>query len=170
MLPNFNRDGLLPPGDYTLTLDQLKKSHLVTGACSEFSDTWDQEWRADLVERASILIKQLWTVGIQGIWLDGYFDCAKHVYLSGELQQQLNSLDPHQIWTWDPQTRRPFANFPKRQLPMWYRYRVELYPHYQQLSGIRDKYGNDLQFPSAFRLSRRGDHPKGIIHIIQSED
>lgn len=47
MLPNFNLDGLLPPGDYSLTLDQLKESHLVTGNCSEFSDTWEQEWRAD---------------------------------------------------------------------------------------------------------------------------
>lgn len=55
MLPNFNSDGLLPPGDYSLTLDQLKESHLVTGTCSEFSDTWDQEWRTSLVERVSIL-------------------------------------------------------------------------------------------------------------------
>ena len=46
---------------------------------------------------------------------------------------------------------------------MWHRCRVELYPHVGQLSGIRDKYGNELEFPSAFRLSRRNGErgPKG---------
>lgn len=48
---------------------------------------------------------------------------------------------------------------PKRQLPMWHHYRVELYPHYGQGSGIRDPLGYELKFPSAFRLSRRGGRP-----------
>jgi hypothetical protein len=29
--------------------------------------------------------------------------------------------------------------YPKLQLPMWHKYRVELYPHYGQLCGIRDR-------------------------------
>jgi hypothetical protein len=33
-----------------------------------------------------------------------------------------------------------------------------------QLSGIRDKYGHELAFPAAFRLSRAGQ-PKGVIKI-----
>jgi hypothetical protein len=41
-----------------------------------------------------------------------------------------------------------------------------LYPHLPgHTSGIRDRFGNDLEFPSAFRLSRRGDLPKGIVQI-----
>jgi hypothetical protein len=58
--------------------------------------------------------------------------------------------------------------YPKKQLPMWHQYRVELYPHYGQLSGIRDTFGNELEFPSAFRLSRRDGRPRGIIKIGES--
>jgi len=48
---------------------------------------------------------------------------------------------------------------------MWNAYRVELYPHFGQLSGIRDRFGNELEFPSAFRLSRRDGRPRGIVKI-----
>ncbi len=50
---------------------------------------------------------------------------------------------------------------------MWLQYRVELYPHYGQPSGIRDKHGNELEFPSAFRLSRRDGQLRGIVKIEQ---
>lgn len=179
----FNQDGLLPPGDYAITIDQLKVSPLVTGEYSEFSDTWDRDWRHYLVEQAEILINQLWSIGVQDIYLDGsfvedkshpndidgYFDCDKTYFLSGDLQRDLNALDPYKIWTWDHQTRKPYKNYAKKQLPIWHRYRVELYPHYKQSSGIQDKYGNELQFPAAFRLSRSADLPKGIIKILKPE-
>lgn len=51
---------------------------------------------------------------------------------------------------------------------MWVKYRVELYPHLHNSmfpTGIKDKAGNDLQFPSAFRQSRHNFSPKGIIQI-----
>ena len=51
-------------------------------------------------------------------------------------------------------------NSDQNDLPVWHAYRVELYPHYNQISGIRDRYGNDLQFPAAFRKSRSGDLPR----------
>jgi hypothetical protein len=87
-------------------------------------------------------------------------------FISGDLQRELNLLDPYKVWTWRPSDRRPADGFPKRQLPMWHQYRVELYPHMPGLpTGIRDKYGHELDFPSAFRLSRRDDAPKGIIKI-----
>ena len=56
---------------------------------------------------------------------------------------------------------------PKRQLPMWHHYRVELYPHFPGLtSGITDPFGNELQYPSAFR-QRRGDGlRKGIVRVV----
>ncbi len=76
-------------------------------------------------------------------------------------------LDPYKIWTWDRSSRIPAPNSPKKQLPMWHRYRVELYPHYGQLSGITDKYGHELLFPSAFRQSRVEHRPKGIIQLIK---
>lgn len=50
-----------------------------------------------------------------------------------------------------------------RKLPMWHLYRVELYPHVGQIAGILDIFGNETDFPSAFRQSRRGCLQKGIL-------
>jgi len=180
MLPDFDEDGVLPPGDYELTLDELRDSLLVRGfSSSEIPPNWDQNWRLQLVENLAVMCRQLWEVGIRDIFvngsfvedkdhpndIDGYFVCDVKALASGELERQLNLLDPEKIWTWDPASRRAYRGYPKRQLPMWHRYRVELYPHYGQLSGIRDQFGHELEFPSAFRQSRRSGRPKGIVKI-----
>jgi hypothetical protein len=176
-LPGFAEDGFLPPGDYELTLEELRNSHLVVGSIG--STHWDERWRAELVENLATLVRQLWAVGITEIFadgsfvsdkyhpgdIDGYFVCSLRKYSKGELQRELNCLDPYSCWTWDPRTRRPGGG--KLQLPMWHRYHVELWPHYGQLSGIKDKFGNELEFPAAFRRSK-GDHkPRGIIKIVK---
>lgn len=177
-LPVFTAAGLLPPGDYPLTLDELHHSMLVTGPANP-SEHWDVAWRGRLVDNLAILARQLWQVGIEHIYvdgsfveekdhpndIDGYFDCDVRYFASGQLQYDLNSLDPHKIWTWDPNSRRPAPNSAKRQLPMWHRYRVELYPNFGNLSGIRDRFGNDLPFPAAFRLARGSSRPKGIVAL-----
>jgi hypothetical protein len=49
---------------------------------------------------------------------------------------------------------------------MWHQYRVELFPHYGQLSGITDARGHPLEFPAAFRQSRSGQE-KGIIKLAR---
>ncbi len=60
----------------------------------------------------------------------------------------------------------PYRGYPENQLPMWHRYRVELYPHFPGMGcGIRDKYGHELEFPAAFRQSRRDGKPRGIVKI-----
>lgn len=97
--------------------------------------------------------------------IDGYFECDLLDLASGRLQRELNLLDPHKIWTWDSKSRRFDADSGKKQLPMWHIYRIELYPHYNQESGITDKFGYQLMFPSAFRQSRREYRQKGIIKI-----
>jgi hypothetical protein len=51
---------------------------------------------------------------------------------------------------------------------MWHKYRVELFPHVGQPTGITDRFGNDFVFPSAFRQSR-DFKPKGIIKIGESK-
>jgi hypothetical protein len=178
-LPPFTDEGLLPSGDYALTLDQLRSSLLVLGPPDRGrSPHWDGEWRRRLVDNLGILVRQLWQVGITVIFvngsfaedkehpndIDGYFECELQRLASGDLQRELNLLDPHKIWTWDPGTRRPYRGSPKRQLPMWHVYRVELFPHFGQCSGIRDVHGHELEFPSAFRQTRDG-RPKGIIRV-----
>jgi hypothetical protein len=178
-LPEFTDDGLLPPGDYELTLYELRASMLVVGpGARQRFPHWDERWRGHLVENLEVLVRQLWQVGITEIFvngsfaevkehpndIDGYFECELMRLASGDLQHELNLLDPHKIWTWNPASRRACRGYAKRQLPMWHVYRVELYPHFGQLSGIRDAFGNELEFPSAFHQSRDG-RPKGIIKI-----
>lgn len=180
VLPEFNANGLLPPGDFLLTLEELAQSLLVVGPRdSQHYPHWDTAWRRQLVESLSVLVRQLWQVGVVEIFIDGsfvedkehpndidgYFVCDLKRLASGELQRELNLLDPHKVWTWDPASRRPLRGYPKRQLPMWHVYRVELYPHYGQLCGIRDEHGHELEFPSAFRRSRRDGKPRGIVKI-----
>jgi len=182
VLPSFLSNGLLPPADYEMSLAELRASSLV--ARPPGVDLWDSEWRLHLVNNLEILVKQLWQVGIAEIYLDGsfvedkahpndidgYFVCDTHFLASGRLQQELNLLEPDKIWTWEQTSRRPYRGYPKRQLPMWHKYRVELYPHIPGVgwsSGIPDKFGHEMEFPSAFRQCRRDGEPKGIVKIRQ---
>ena len=182
MLPEFDINGLLPPGDYPLTLAELRESMLVRGPTKSPSASWDGEWRGKLVDNLEIMAGQLWKVGIENIFvngsfvenkdhpndIDGYFECSLEHLASGRLEQELNLLDPHKAWTWDPKSRIPHPDSDKMQLPMWHIYRVELYPHYGQLTKIRDSAGHQLLFPSAFRQSRREHRPKGIIRLLKT--
>lgn len=182
----FNKDGLLDPGTYVVTFNELRKSLLVLGDGS--SDSWDKNWREELVKRAEVLVDQLWQVGVTEIFLDGsfvedkdhpndidgYFDpqlsslSIQDMVRFQKMISDLNNLDPHKIWNWDHRSRKSYRGYPKKQLPMWLFYRIELYPHLGDGSGIRDKEGNDLKFPSAFRQSRNNFKPKGIVKIIKS--
>jgi len=181
MIPNFDADGLLAPADYDVSFEELRQSVLVAGDPGR-PENWDAPWRAQLVANLEILTRQLWSVGIREIYadgsfaedkdhpndIDGYFVCGLQQLATGDLARQLNLLDPFKVWTWDPASRRPYRGYPKRQLPMWHRYRVELYPHVPGLGigcGIFDKYGNELEFPSAFRQCRRNGKPRGIVKI-----
>lgn len=142
---------------------------------------WDSEWRLFLVDRLEVLVRQLWEVGLDEIYIngsfvekkphpndiDGYFNCKLERLATGDLSTELNKLDPYKIWTWDPNSRRPYRGYAKKQLPMWHRYRVELYPNYGQSFGALDEHGHQLLFPSAFRRTRYSEEPKGIIRIIK---
>lgn len=177
---HFTADGVLEPGDYHATFEELRGSLLVHGDGS--SPTWDRAWRTSLVDNLAVLVEQLWAVGIEQIFvdgsfaedkdhpndIDGYFVCSLRDLATGDLVRKLNLLDPHKAWTWDPHQRRSAPGSVKKQLPMWLTYRVELYPHVGQLTGIRDRHGHDLEFPSAFRQSRRDGRPKGIVAIRRS--
>lgn len=181
LIPAFTTDGLLPPGDYEVTFEELRQSILVAGPENqEQYRQWDTAWRTHLVNNLEILTLQLWKIGITEVFadgsfaedkdhpndIDGYFVTDLTRLASGRLESELNFLDPKKVWTWDPASRRPYRGYPKQQLPMWHSYRVELYPHVTGYgSGIEDKFGNELEFPSAFRQSRRDGKPRGIVKI-----
>jgi uncharacterized protein DUF6932 len=183
VIPPFEPDGLLPPGDYEVSFDELRHSVLVLGPGDpKDCPSWDARWREWLVGNLETLTRQLWQVGIKEVYadgsfaedkdhpndIDGYFVCDLQRLASGELSRQLNLLDPDKVWTWEPASRKPYRGYPKKQLPMWHRYRIELYPHVPGLglgAGIVDKHGHELEFPAAFRQSRRDGKPRGIVKV-----
>src|SRR5690606_8982141 len=133
------------------------------------------------VDQLEIMVKQLWAVGVYDIYIngsfvenkahpndiDGYFECD--VRDLPTIMRELNIMDLDKIWTWDSKARRPYKGYTKKQLPMWHKDRVELYPQYGYgpNTGILDEHGNNLLFPSAFRQTRDTFKPKGIIKIIR---
>lgn len=172
----FNEYGLLNPGEYELTIQQLKKSLLVKGP--QYIP-WDSEWREHLVTNLEEMVGQLWQVGITKIFIDGsfvedkahpndidgYFECsAKDLE---DIVLELNLIEPDKIWTWDHRSRKPYRMYEKKQLPMWHKYRVELFPHFGQFCGITDEYGYEQQFPAAFRKTRDDFRQKGIVKIVK---
>src|SRR4051812_45346767 len=103
MIPDFDSDGLLPPGDYEVSFEDLRQSALVarTGIAN---DDWDAPWRAQLVDNLEILTRQLWSVGIRDVYadgsfaedkahpndIDGYFVCDLNALVTGDLERKLN--------------------------------------------------------------------------------
>ena len=74
MIPLFQSDGLLPPGDYEVSLAGLRQSILALGNPNTTAQgTWDTAWRTVLIDNLEVLTRQLWQVGIQEIYVDGSF-------------------------------------------------------------------------------------------------
>ena len=98
--------------------------------------------------------------------IGGCLVCDLMRLASGHLQRELNLLDPHKIWIWDPSSRMSFRGDPKKQLPMWHQDRVDLDPHTPGLrTGIQDTNSHDLEFPAAFRQRRSDGKPQDIVRI-----
>lgn len=176
----FTAEGKLPTGDHPLSLADLRTSLLVEGPGTD--PFWDSTWRMTLVDNLEILAKQLWRVGVREIYIDssfaedvshpndidGYFVTDFERLRSGELQWELNSLDPHRVWNWSPESRKPAPGFTKKQLPMWHFYHIELYPHVPGLFETPDAHGNEFFFPASFHQCRRDGDPKGIIKLLHT--
>ncbi len=112
VIPPFEPDGLLPPGDYEVSFDELRESPLVLGPHDPTEyPSWDRPWRQELVNNLETLARQLWQAGIREVFadgsfaedkdhpndIDGYFVCGLADLRAGELVRQLNLLDPFKI-------------------------------------------------------------------------
>lgn len=180
MVLAFDKDGMLPTGDFPMTIAQLRDSLLVHGPGEDKCPRWDMKWRLKLVNNLEVVANQLWSVGITNIFIDGsfaedkdhpkdidgYFECDLYRVMTRKIQDDLNRVAGEKVWNWSPESRRPHHESDKRELPMWHKYRVELYPHCPGMfSGIQDEFGNNQTYPAAFRKSKRLHRAKGIIKL-----
>ncbi len=135
------------------------------------SPNWDRVWRCHLVDNLSILVKQLWQVGITEIFvggsfaedrdhpsdIDGYFICCVPEFVSREpsgLAQRLNRIDPQKLWSFDG--GKAMRNY----------YHVHLWASLPgQNAGIPGPNREDQDWPTALRRSKRQFKPRGVIKI-----
>ena len=171
--------GLLPAGDYPMSLAELRQSYLVTGEGVDVLG-WDSEWRAQLVDNLELFVQQLRQVEVERIFVNGsfvtnkarpgdidaYFECEANQYP----QIMIGLLQQEPLLPWDLVRRRidPVSDLPKP--IMWHEYRVEIFPHFTDHpvpTGVRDEDENNLYFPTLFRRDRETGRPKGVIQIVR---
>ncbi|MFN0053926.1 MAG: DUF6932 family protein [Planctomycetales bacterium] len=157
-----------------MTLDELAKWFFVRRPRGRLRPPeWDSDWRALLVGNLEILANELSQVGIGEVYvngsfveakdhpndIDGYFVCDREEILSGRLERDLNRVSTKPCWTWDNADRRLVAGH-GRKLPMWIEYRVELYPHFGQGTGLSTVSGTSFNsrrpFAGPAPVNRRG--------------
>ncbi|MBN1959409.1 MAG: hypothetical protein JW841_00560 [Deltaproteobacteria bacterium] len=179
MLLTFNTNGMLPPGDYAMTIEELRSSILVIRSYDCDDSSWDYDWRLHLVEQLDVLCGNLWDVGITDIFVDGsfattkshpgdvdgYFLCEFDLFLSQQLPR-LIAIDE----AWDLNRRIPDMHGKFKPL-MWHRYHVELYPQFHPpfeclTTAALGSSGTPVLFPEFFRHTRSGE-ARGIIRIIK---
>jgi hypothetical protein len=79
MIPTFQPDGLLPPGDYEISFEEPRRSILTVGpGVAAGALSWDAPWRERLVDNFEVLTRQLWSVGVRDVYADGSFVEDKH--------------------------------------------------------------------------------------------
>lgn len=124
----FDSRGLLPAGTYAATLTELRASLLVSGP-PDPPQAWDGAWRLYLVGELELLAGDLWTVGIDRIFIDGSFvtekprpgdidgyfvvDFSKFVHQSTQLRGLREAWDLHAREA----EAAPLAQAPSRALP-----------------------------------------------------
>jgi hypothetical protein len=176
-LPPPTPEGVLPPGEHEQTLEQIAQSYLVTGAGLDRPD-WDSLWRGELVRNLAIVVHQLWSVKIVGIYVNGsfvelkahpndldiYFECERIAFEYDQLDS-LRAIEPAWTWARDKLTKDPTTG--KLKPPFWHKYHIDALPYWPGThTEIIDQNGQAISIPEGFRRTREGK-PKGIIKIVK---
>ncbi len=172
LLPHVTAQGLLPPGDYPLTLQQLSQSMLVVGP-HPVPPGWDRPGRLRLVNNLTVLVSQLRQIGITETYIagsfvqdkpdpddiDGYYVVDPFAYATTQ-QPQLMRINPLLPLVPVQATWEYIASKGKTRPLLCRDYRVELF---WELSTVPP--GSPGSLSSFFRRTR-DDKPKGIVRII----
>lgn len=170
-LPPFTTDGVLPPGDFELTFDELQQSILVCGPDNSARYLkWDQSRRKKLVESLADFVSQLWQVGINEVFVGGsfvedkdhpsdidvYFECEPTQIEVNQLETHLMALNP--VWSGiSKQDCRLMRTL----------FAVHMLPHF----GVAYRFDNgpEVSLPIEFRKSKeKGSIPRGIVKILRA--
>lgn len=180
-LPEFDADGYLPVGVHELAMDELTESGLVLGFREpKDAPNWDPTWRMELAGNLIVLCNQLKSVGITEVVIggsfvenkdhpndiNGFFPCDYRLIASGDLVRDLNLIDPHACWGWSPDRMRSCDGYPKKRLPMWHEYKVELWPDYGQISVFKNLHDQPISWRSAFSRRPEDGREKGLVKLL----
>jgi len=134
------------------SFEELRQSILVLGPDdSAHYPNGNHAWRSHLVDNLEILTRQLWPGWHPGDLrrriiaedkdhpndIDGYLVCDLLQLSSGELTRQLIDR-PVQGVDLGTSIEEALSSYPKKQLPMWHRYRIELYPHIPGMESVAE--------------------------------
>jgi hypothetical protein len=172
---DFEPSGLLPPGAYVATLAQLRDSLFVKGSASTGS-SWDGGWRRHLVDQLELLASDLWSVGIERLFIDGSFCTEKP--RPGDIDGYFVTAFPdwpaqharlrasRSVWTWSPQDLVCGPDG-KPKLPLWHAHRVELFPVFDPPFRHYSSRGTQTEVIDKFFCHTRSGESKGIVKIVK---
>lgn len=168
----FQNNGLLSPGDHPISIKDLRE-FLFIGPKN--AHAWDSKWRLKLFTEFEKSYKQLLSVGINQIYIDGsfatdkarpndldaYFIVPRSLWRNSA-ENQLRELDPD-FWNFDLIN----DGTGKVAYPMAINHNIELFPvyleHTPEYADCDELIDPKIYF---FRTDKHSHQEKGIIKII----
>lgn len=170
---DFDSRGLLPAGVYAATLSELRASLLVEGPPNR-SAAWDSRWRLHLVDQLESLVGDLWSVGIDRVFIDGSFVTEKPH--PGDIDGYFVTSFPSYVVqstklrnrrpAWDLSLRKPDAQGKLKPL-MWHDHRIEVFPVFDPPFRHYSARGTASTYIDRFFQQTRASEPKGVVQILK---
>lgn len=170
----MQKNGLMSPEDHPVTLEELE-ALLKAGPGN--GQEWDTSWRLKLFTELKKRCQELYSIGIDDIYVDGSFATDKahpndidgyfivpRKYWLNEGEAALKAIDP-EFWRFEVV---PDANG-HAAYPMAFSHNIELFPmyleHTLEYAPCPELIDPKIQF---FRTDRYTRKPKGIFRIIRT--
>lgn len=141
MLPNFEPDGLLPPGVHAVTWEEVWQRFSIN------------DWRKGILAGMKQALTILYMAGCQRVWVDGSFVTEKELPGDWDGCWDPVGVDPGKL---DPAFLDPS---PAGRRVVKTKYMADLFP-----SSVR-VLGKGLAFVDFFQIDKVTSRPKGILQL-----